>query len=154
MNEAQLDQLCTTEVRLKDDRSGSKDQRTNELMNQQPDDINSKVNKDQDKENNDEEEEDDHKPSAQEKSQDGDDEDISDSDEDKPSRKKRRKESFSLGCEVLHQYIEFDDGHPVFFDKLKKLQREAQEAQERLVELDALRREYQWTVSAYEDLYQ
>ena len=58
-----------------------------------------------------------------------------------------------MGCEVLHQYIEFDDRQPVYLDK-QKLQKEAQEAQQRLVELDALRTEYQWTVSAYEDLYQ
>ena len=58
-----------------------------------------------------------------------------------------------MGCEVLHQYIEFDDGQPVYLDK-QKLQKEAQEAQQRFVELDALRRECQLRVSAYEELYQ
>ena len=115
-------------------------------MNQQHDDINSKMNKDQGNENDDKDKEDECKPSTQEKSQDDDDEDISDSDKDKPSRKKRRKETFSLGCEFLHQYTEFNDRHLVYFDKTK-LQREAEEAQQRLVELDALRREYQWTVN-------
>ena len=88
------------------------------------------------------------KPLAQEKRQDDDEEDISDSEEDEPSKKKRRKECFSLGCEVHH--IEFDDRQPVYLDK-QKLQKEAQQ---RLDELDTSRREYQWTVSAYEDLYQ
>ena len=57
---------------------------------------------------------------------------YSDSDEGEPTKKKRRKESFSLCCEVLCQHIEFDDGELVYFDKLK-LQREAQETHERVV---------------------
>ena len=39
------------------------------------------------------------------------------------------------------------------FDK-PKLQKEPQEAQQRLVEVDALRQEDQQTISAYEVLYQ
>ena len=66
---------------------------------------------------------------------------------------KRRKESFRLGCEVLHQHIEFDDGELVYVDK-PKLQKGAQEAHQRLVELDAHRSKYEWTIDAYEDLYQ
>ena len=46
--------------------------------------------------------EDDCKPTAEEKQQPDDVQDISDSDEDKAMKKKRRKESFSLGYEVLH----------------------------------------------------
>ena len=43
---------------------------------------------------------------------------MSDSEEE-PSKKKQRKESFSLGFEVLPQYIEFDEGQPVYFEKQK-----------------------------------
>ena len=67
-------------------------------------------------------------------------------------KKKRRKESFSLGCEVLCQHIELDDGEPASIDT-RKLQGEVQEAYQRVAELDALRREYQCTIDAHEDLY-
>ena len=101
-------------------------------MNQKPDDINSKMEKDEDQEG------DDLKPAAQDKS--GDEEkkqendEVSDSEEEEPSKKKRRKESFSLGCQVLQEYIKFDeDEQPVFFEN-QKLVEKAYEAQERLVE--------------------
>ena len=109
------------------------------------------MDKSQKKYNNDEDDEDDCKPSAQEKKQANDDKDIIDSEEDEPMKKKRSMESFCLGCEVLCQHIEFNDGDAVYFDKLP-LQKEAQDAYPRLVELDAPKREYQWTISAYEDL--
>ena len=96
-------------------------------------------------ENDDEDEEDNHKPTAQEKRQAGDVQDTSDSDANKPMKKKRKKESFSLGCKVLCQHIEFDDGELVYINK-QKLQSKVQEAHQRLAELDALRREYQCTM--------
>ena len=98
-------------------------------MNQKPDDINCKMDKNQDEDDEDEEDEDDHKPSAQEKRQDNNDEDISDSREDEPSKKKTRKESFSLGCEVLCQYLNLMTGSLVIWisrsykRKLRKLSR-------------------------------
>ena len=145
-NEVILEQSHATEVRLGDERSGSRDQQANN-------NINSKMDKSQKEDNDDKDNEDDCKPRAQEKQQAKNVQDISDSDNDKQTKKKRRKQSFSLGCEVLHQHIEFYDGDPVYFDKLK-LQREAQEAHERFIELDDQRREYQCTINAYEDLYQ
>ena len=63
-------------------------------------------------ENDDEYEEDDCKPTVQEKKQADDVKDISDSDNDEPTKKKRKKDSFSLGCKLLCQHIEFDDGEP------------------------------------------
>ena len=69
-------------------------------------------------------------------------------------KKKRKKESFSLGCEVLHQqHIKFNDGEPSFMGT-RKLQGEVQEAHQRLADLDALRWEYQHTIDVYEDLFQ
>ena len=63
---------------------------------------------------NEEHSEDDHKPAARVKSQD--DDDVGDSEEE-PNKKKGRKESFSLGCEVLWQHKEFDEeGHPDYFE--------------------------------------
>ena len=75
-----------------------------------------------------------------------------DSDDDEPMKKERKKESFTLGCEVLCQHIEFDDGEPSYIDT-RKLQVEVQEAYQRVAELYAIRREYQQTIDAYEDLY-
>ena len=74
--------MHATEIRFSDDQSGSKDQQTKGLLDQKPDDINSKMNKDQDNEDDDKDDEDDCKPSAQEKKQDDNDEDISDSTEE------------------------------------------------------------------------
>ena len=107
--------------------------------------------KDQDNDNDNKDNEDDCKPTAQEKKQVDDAQDISDLDNDEPTKKKRKKESFSLGCKVLCQYREFDDGVLAYIDK-QKLQGEVQEVHQRLVELDALRREYQCTINVYEDL--
>ena len=73
--------------------------------------------------------------------------------EEEPSKKKRRKESFSLGWEVLQQHMEFDkEGQPVYFETGKLLEK-AKEAQKRSVEIDAIRREYEQTVDAYQDLH-
>ena len=146
-------QSHTNEVRLEQlpgikeyDLSGRKG---HGLMNQKLDDINFKM--EEDKNLDEEGNEDDCKPAAIEKSQD--DDDVSDSEEE-PRKKKRRKESFSLGCEVLQQHIKFHkEGHPVYFERQKLLEK-AQEAQKRLVEVDAIRREYQQTVDAYQDLHQ
>ena len=69
-------------------------------------------------------------------------------DDDGPTKKKRKKEPFSQECNVLHQYIEFNNGVPAYINK-QKLQGEVQEAHQRLAELDALRREYQYTIDAY-----
>ena len=52
----------------------------------------------------------------------------------------------------LYQHIKFDDGELSYIDT-RKLQREVQEAYQRVAELDAIRREYQCTINAYEDLY-
>ena len=50
--------------------------------------------------------------------------------------------------------MEFDkEGHNVYFEKGKLLEK-AKKAQKRLVEIDAIRREYQQTVDAYQDLHQ
>ena len=55
---------------------------------------------------------------------------LSDSDEDKPKNKRRqRTRSFSLGCEVVHQYNEFNDENPAHIDMIS-IQRKAQEASE------------------------
>ena len=57
----------------------------------------------------------------------------------------RRKEGrvLQLGCEVFQECIEFDEeGQPVYFEK-QKLLNKAHEAQKRLVEIDAIRREHQ-----------
>ena len=88
--------MCTTEVRLGDKRSGSKDEQTKGLLDQTSNDLNSKMDKCQKEDNDDEDDEDDCKPTAQEKQPADDVQDISDSDEDEPMKKKRRKESFSL----------------------------------------------------------
>ena len=94
--------MHTTKVRLGDERSGSKDQQTKDLLDQTPDDINSKMDKSQKEDNDEEDKEDDHKPTAQEKKKANDVQDISDSDKDESMKKKIRKESFSLACEALH----------------------------------------------------
>ena len=122
-------------------------------MNQTPDDIKAKINKDQDNDKDDDDEEEDCNPSAQENKQANEAQDISDLDDDGPTKKKRKNESFSLGCKVLHQYIEFDDGVPAYIDK-QKLQGEVQEAHQRLAELEALRREHQFTIDAYDNRIQ
>ena len=117
-------------------------------MNQKLDDINPKMEEDekQDEDGN----EDDCKPAARVKSQD--DDDAGDYEEE-PSEKKRRKESSSLGHEVLQQQMEFDkEDHPVYFEKGKLLEK-AKEDQKRLVEIDAIRMEYQQTVDACQDLH-
>ena len=110
-------------VRLGDERAGSKVQQTKEMINQTFEYIKTKMDKNQKGENNDKDKEDNCKPTAQEKKQANDVQDISDSDDDEPIKKKRKKESFSLGCKVLCQHIEFDDGEPVYTNK-EKLQSE------------------------------
>ena len=81
---------------------------------------------------------DDCKPAARESQVD---DDVSDSEEE-PSKKKRSKESFSLGCEVLQQHIKFDEeGQPIYFERQKLLE-QVHEPQKRLVEIDAIRREF------------
>ena len=68
-------------------------------------------------------------------------------------QEKRKKESFRLGCEILQEYIKFDEeGEPVFFKK-QQLLNKAHEAQNRLVEIDAIRREHQQATDVYHDLY-
>ena len=51
-----------------------------------------------------------------------------------------------------YQHIKFDDGEPSYIDT-RKLPGEVQEACQRVAELDAIRREYECTINAYEDLY-
>ena len=48
MNQVQLEELHATEVRLGDERAGSKDEQTRGVLNQTSNDINSKMNRDQD----------------------------------------------------------------------------------------------------------
>ena len=49
--------------------------------------------------------------------------------------------AFKLDCKIFH--MEFDkEGHPVYFEREKLLEK-AKEVQKRLVEIDAIRREYQ-----------
>ena len=59
MNQVQLEQFCTTKVRLGDERSGSKDQQTKGLLDQEADDIYSKMDKSQKEDNDDKHDEDD-----------------------------------------------------------------------------------------------
>ena len=68
-------------------------------------------------------------------------------------KKKRKKDYFSLGCEVQCQHIKFDDGEPSYI-YARKLCGEVQEAYQQVAELEAIRREYQCTINAYEDLYE
>ena len=92
-NEVSLEQSPGTK---ENDLFGSKSHQAKGLMNQKLDDINSNMQEDekQDEDGN----ENDCKPAARVKSQD--DDDVSDYQEE-PRKKKRWKESFSLGCEVL-----------------------------------------------------
>ena len=103
------------------------------------------MNKGQGNNNNDDNDKEDCKPTAKEKKQAEEAQDTSDSDDDGPMKKKRKMESFSLGCEVLCQHIELMvESHHTF---------EVQPAHQQVAELDAIRREYQCTIDAYEDLY-
>ena len=112
-------------------------------------DIKTKININQDNDNDDDNHEEDCKPTAQEKKQAEEAQDTSHSDNDGPMKKKRKTESFSLGCEVLCQHIKFDDGEPYYINT-RKLQAEFQEAYQRVAELDAIRREHQCTIDVYE----
>ena len=65
---------------------------------------------------------------------------------------KKEPPKFSLGCEVFQKDIDFNEkGKPGYIDQ-KKFKTMAQDAQWRLVELDALRNGYQQIIDAYEDL--
>ena len=93
-------------------------------------DIKIKMDKAQANDNNDDDNEEDCKPTAQEKKQAEEAQDANDSDDsddDGPRKKKWKKESFSLGCEILHQHIEFDGGKPSYID-IGKLGSEVQAA--------------------------
>ena len=91
------------------------------------------MNKDQGNDNDDDDDDEDCKPTAQEKKQAEEAQATSDSDNDGPTKKRRKKEYFSLGCEVLSQHIKFDDGEPLYIDT-RKLQGEVQEAYQRMAE--------------------
>ena len=66
------------------------------------------------------------------------------------SSKKKEPPRFSLGCKVCHKDIKFNENdEPSYIDQFK-FKHMAQEAQQRLVELNALRSGYQQN----EDLYQ
>ena len=103
--------MLATGPRLGDERQGCQGEQTKGLLNQTLDDIKTKMNKDKDNDNNDDDDdEENYKPTAQEKKQAKEAKHTSDMGNDGPTKKKRKKESFSLECEVLHQYIKFDDG--------------------------------------------
>ena len=88
--------------------------------------------KDQDNDNIDDDDKDDCKCTAQEKKQASEAQDSGDLDENCTMKKEKiKKESFSLGCEALCQYIEFDDGESSYIDP-RKLQGEVQQAHQRL----------------------
>ena len=60
----------------------------------------------------------------------------------KQARRKERR-SFPACCEVLKEYIEFDEeGQSVNFKK-QQMPNKTHKAQKRLVEIDAIRREHQ-----------
>ena len=84
------------------------------------------MNKDQDNDNDDDNDEGDCKPTAHEKKQAEEAQATSDSNDAGPTKKRRKKESFNLGCEVLCQDIEFDDRESSYIDT-RKLQAEVQE---------------------------
>ena len=105
------------------------------------------------------------KPSVQEKKQadekKADKEDQSDylMDVDKPPKKKRQrvdhvKSRFSLGCEIFQKDLDLDtDDEPGYIDQ-RKFRSMAQEAQQKIHELDTIRSGYKQIVDAYQDLYQ
>ena len=64
-----------------------------------------------------------------------------------------RAPRFSLGCEVFQKDIEFNENDEPSYIDWFKFRLMAQEAQQRLVELDALRSGYQQIMDAYKDLY-
>ena len=70
------------------------------------------------------------------------------------SSKKKKTSRFSLGCEVFHKDIQFDENDELSYIDQFKFQLMAQEAQWRVPELDALRIQYHQIMDAYEDLYQ
>ena len=148
MTKIRLEQLPGTKD---NDQSGSKDHQAKGLMNQNPDDINSKMEKGKMK-----------RVMRMIKSL-----------QLKKRAKTRimikmimmlvilrrnqagRKEGWSRSAWVVKS---FNSISSLLKDSLfvlkQKLQKEAEQAQKRLVELDALRREYQQTVYTYQDLYQ
>ena len=93
--------MHTTEARLGDERQPYQEEQTKGLLYETLVDIKTKMNKDQDDDSDDDDDKEDCKPTAQEKKQAKEAQDTSDSDNDGPMKKKRKKESFSLGCEVL-----------------------------------------------------
>ena len=93
-------------------------------------DIKTKMDKAQSNNNYDNDDEEDHKATAQEKKQAEEAQDANDSDDsddDGRMKKKQKKESFSLGCEILCQHIKFDCGRPSYID-ITKLVSEVQAA--------------------------
>ena len=106
------------------------------------DDINSKM--EEDEKQAEDGNEDDHKPAARVKSHD--DDDVSDYEEE-PSKKKRRKESFSLGCEVLDSIWSFIKKVILLISKKGSYYRKPRKPR-------SIRREYQQTVDANQDLHQ
>ena len=117
-------------------------------------------NKDNDDEDND------HKPSEKEKKQANEKKKANEEDQneyptdvDKPPKKKRQrvdhvKSRFCLGCEIFQKDLDLDtDDEPGYIDQ-RKFRSMAQEAQQRIHELNAIRSGYQQIVDAYQDLYQ
>ena len=112
------------------------------------------MDKAQGKDNDYDDNEEDCKPTAQAQKQAKEVQDANDSDDSDdygPMKEKRKKESFSLACEILCQHIEIDGWRPTYIN-IWRLGIEVKEAHQRVAELDAIRREYQHTIYAYEDL--
>ena len=130
--------MCHQE-RLGYERQACQEEQTKGLLHQTLVAIKPKMNKDPENENDDNDDKEDHKPTAQEKKQAKEVQATSDSDNDGPTKKRSKKESFTLGCEVLFQHIKFDDGEPSYIDT-RKLQGEVQEASQIVAELDAIRK--------------
>ena len=64
------------------------------------------------------------------------------------------KSRFSLGCEIFQKDLDLDaDNEPRYIDQ-RKFKCMAQEAQQGIHDLDAIRSGYQQIVDAYQDLYQ
>ena len=64
------------------------------------------------------------------------------------------KSRFSLGCEIFWKDLDLNaDDEPGYIDQ-RKFRSMAQEAQQRIHELDVIRSGYQQIVDVYQDLYQ
>ena len=80
-------------------------------------------------------------------------------DTDYPPKKKRQradcaKSRFSLSCEIFQKDLDIDTDYEPGYIEQRKFRSMAQEAQQRIHELDTMRSGYQQIVDAYQDQYQ